>query len=907
MLTRASHERKRRILTNASTPARTLVRSYVRLIESVSDKMIAGGITSVRQTEKMKTALSLTVILILSIGTKLPPSGAFSSRAILLSANSTDDERGLVALDQELRELTNPFTIVCVAARPGDEDDGALAYLRKKQGARTVLLFATRGEGDYSSNVAEMDAELGAIHTRESIAAARLLGSDVMFLNLRDPGYSKSADELLALWGHDEALNRFVRAYRSLRPDVIITRHDSKTGEGVSQAVARLALEAFAGSANAKVAPEAGSEAWEVQRFFGPAGSGAPHVTINLNEYDRVRGRSYAQIGLAAHNQFASTGADLDRLTPERETSAYKLLASASDEKLKSGAGLLDGLDIPEKVGRSIVPPRVGDQNVLNAVNLGDRLIDALVEKLIEKRAEGTVADLRERYGGQFIRVARFTAVIERALALALGLNVQVGLSDRVVVPGQKLTARIALQNGGARAFPVVLRAPQQLTGQENTEPLKETEVLGLGPGSLVSNEFEYEVPKQSPLTVPVSSHLFDESYYAVGSTLPGTQPDEPFGNQLILSAEVGLGQVSIRLAALARFDIAPPVEVSTVPFAMLKDWSTPRDFEFPVRVRNRTPGALAGALWVVPLALSQDEYEPLHLAFTVEDQEITARLKLHLPILKPPLAPDVLIEFRPEKPAPPDPLGSAKIAVRAIDFAVADGLKVGYIAGRSDWLSFALAELGVTQRELKIEDIGSIEHGSDASQSRPDCSDLSSIFDAVVVDEDAYLARPGLILQNRCLLRYARTGGNLVVLSQRPDDWNLILSRQQFAPYSIKLSTDRVAYENSRVKILESEHLVMSAPNQISFKDFEGWLAERAVNVPREWAPEFSALIEASDPGEEPSRGALLASRYGEGTYIFTSLSLRKQLLGGTAGAYRLFANLVSLSKTAKPPSKPQ
>src|SRR5262245_66026912 len=59
-------------------------------------------------------------------------------------SGGVEDERGIVALDQTLREITNPFTVLSVSARPGDEDDGTLAYLRKKFGARAVMLFATR-------------------------------------------------------------------------------------------------------------------------------------------------------------------------------------------------------------------------------------------------------------------------------------------------------------------------------------------------------------------------------------------------------------------------------------------------------------------------------------------------------------------------------------------------------------------------------------------------------------------------------------------------------------------------------------------------------------------------------------------------------------------------------------------
>ncbi len=852
----------------------------------------------------MKLTFSFVIALaLLAVGTP-PRYSSFALPALAQYSQATiEDERGIVALDQALREITNPFTVLCIAARPGDEDDGTLAEIRKKLGARTLILFATRGEAEDSPTRAELDHELGAVRTREAIEAARVIGADVSFLNLRDIGYSKSADEALSAWGHDEALRRMVRAIRSLRPDVIITNHGSKTGEGAEQAVARLALEAFSAAGATKLAPEAGSEAWPVRRFFERTDDSRASVKIDLTEYDHVRGMTYAQIGLAGRRRFFSRGASFDRLTPERETSYYKLIASAPDDTMTpdagSSTGLLGGLTLPENLSRSIAPPRVGDLKVVDAIATGERLIDALIEKLIEKRAEGTAGVMHERYGSEFVRVVRFTSALERAIALALGVNLEVTISDGVVVPGQTLSARIVLRNGGVRAFPAVFTTPERLPAPDKNSAYKDSDVIGVGTGGVATKELEYEIAKDVALTLPHSAHLYDEDYYAVGSTLPGAQPAAPFGGQLVVSAEIGLGQVNIRLGALARFDVASPVEISTIPFALVRDWSKSRDIAVPVRVRNRTPGKLAGALWVVPLALADDDYDPVHIAFAREDEEVTIKLKLRLPILKPPLAPDVLIEFRREKPGPADALGSAKIAVKAADFEVVEGLKAGYIRGLDDWLSFALTELGVEHSELKIGEISVTEHGNanSAAQSRIGCGDLAR-FDTIIVDNNAYFTRPELMLHNRCLLRYVRQGGNLVVLSQRPDDWNLVLANTQFAPYPIKLSKDRITIETAAVKITNADHPLMSKPNKITPKDFEGWVVERAVNIPREWSSEYTPLLESSDPGEEPNRGGLLVARYGEGTYVYVSLSMRRQLLAGNAGAYRVFANLVTLPK---------
>jgi hypothetical protein len=55
------------------------------------------------------------------------------------------------------------------------------------------------------------------------------------------------------------------------------------------------------------------------------------------------------------------------------------------------------------------------------------------------------------------------------------------------------------------------------------------------------------------------------------------------------------------------------------------------------------------------------------------------------------------------------------------------------------------------------------------------------------------------------------------------------------------------------------------------------------------------------NDPGEEHKDGGLLIGKYGEGHFIYTGLSFFRQLPEGVPGAYKLFANLVSIGKIKK------
>jgi hypothetical protein len=90
----------------------------------------------------------------------------------------------------------------------------------------------------------------------------------------------------------------------------------------------------------------------------------------------------------------------------------------------------------------------------------------------------------------------------------------------------------------------------------------------------------------------------------------------------------------------------------------------------------------------------------------------------------------------------------------------------------------------------------------------------------------------------------------------------------------------------------------VLTTPNRITEADFDGWVQERGLYFPDKWDERFSAILASSDPGETPLQGGLLVARYGKGYFVYTSLAWFRQLPEGVPGAYRLFANLVSLGK---------
>src|SRR5712664_3506574 len=267
----------------------------------------------------------LATVLTASLGLSLALQAGTHTQEVTSSVASAT-QMNPVELHQSIIDLTNPFTVMCIAAHPDDEDGTSLIVMRHKYGAYTVSLFSTFGEGGQNAIGPELYEELGAIRARETMAAAEIQGSEPHFLGLKDFGYSKSADEAFKFWGHDEALRRMVLEIRKLRPDVIITNHSVTTNDhGHHQATGRLELEAFDAAADPKRFAEQLKTAelltpWQVQRLFvrqrgnqavqnpDRQGGGSDFVTIDPNERDPIRGTMFAEQALAALQKHATPG-----------------------------------------------------------------------------------------------------------------------------------------------------------------------------------------------------------------------------------------------------------------------------------------------------------------------------------------------------------------------------------------------------------------------------------------------------------------------------------------------------------------------------------------------------------------------------------------------------------------------
>jgi hypothetical protein len=162
--------------------------------------------------------------------------------------------------------------------------------------------------------------------------------------------------------------------------------------------------------------------------------------------------------------------------------------------------------------------------------------------------------------------------------------------------------------------------------------------------------------------------------------------------------------------------------------------------------------------------------------------------------------------------------------------------------------------------------------------------------FDTIVVGVRASESRPAFAAANARLLQYVRDGGTLIVQYQQVD-----YAARGLPPFKAG-GNSRVTDEEAAVRILEPTHPAFTTPNRITSADFDGWVQERNLYAWATFDPQYTPLLETADPNEPPQRGGELSARLGKGYYVYTSYAWFRQLPAGVPGAYRLFANLLSL-----------
>lgn len=719
-----------------------------------------------------------------------------------------------------------PLVVMNLAAHPDDEDGSTLTYYRKAKDAIAYSVIFTRGEGGQNEIGPELYHALGAIRTEETERAARILGTQVYFLNFYDFGFSKHADEAFEKWGgRDSVTASLVYLIRKLKPDVLFTNHDTVTvgprrQHGQHQAVGIAAYDAFALAADPSYHPDQlsqpGVDLWQPKRLFLRYWQkpDSYDVAVPVGDEYEPAAKPYVDVAMDALREHASQGMGMfaDRFRPE--ATYFALLRSATDAPLGN-------TDLTANL-----PPNV--------------------------KAEPDVSYL--------IDSGRIPQLPEDALTL----------NDAIAVPGQQVELRWDQEKLPERrirwefegAIDTTLRLSDQTPG------IARLVVSPTAAPTLPAERFQYDrFLNHAPVLYKLYRAGTDELLAAGYLPLDIAPPVTAAFRDEAVRLRPGRNPLAVDLQVFA-----PDIRSLPVVLAVANDSSRTVLAQQQQTLALPENGVFDDTLWVdLPDSLPSGNYTVVLNGLARQETRSSGRAR-----------------------TPSGHSFSATVPGRVVDVSIPPDLAVGVIQSYDDAMVRALRELGASYVLL---DSTALAEGRFQGLT------------TIIVDIRAYLVRPDLRTYNDRLLDWVEGGGHLIVNYQKTFEWNpdaadpFVSGRTNpsgLAPFPILLGRERVTREEAPIEILQPDHPLFNAPNVIRPADWEGWVQERGLYFPIEYDDQYQELLATNDPGEEPLRGGILLARHGQGTYLYTPLVWYRQLKQHHPGAYRMFANLLSLPLTA-------
>jgi LmbE family N-acetylglucosaminyl deacetylase len=664
------------------------------------------------------------------------------------------------------------------------------------------------------------------------------------------------------------------------------------------------------------------------------------NVRIPTGTYDPLLAGYYTQISHEGLDNQKTQGQGSSIPEPQPTVTSYHRFASlvkASDSEssffegidtsLMGIADLAHGGDAAflraslEKINTT-VETAIGEFSAIHPDKVAPALADGLkaTSALIAQVQASTLTD-EEKYNVRHelkIKQTQFNNALAVSLGLSLDAEVETSTVDKTLtpfdfaIPGQKFSVNVHMADQGAEE---VVLDHVWLEGPEKEDWASHTtgkNVSGkLQGNTAVDQHFSLEIPENAAPTKPYFTRAsIEQPYYDVTDsryrTLPfGPYPLAAWAQFVFDGATVQLAQVVQRGkrepglgTVLEPIQVAPAISVAIVPKVGIVPLNE-REFNLAVVVKSQVKGPAHG---MVKLTLPSGwRSNPVSAPFStlLEDEQQTVSFRIYPAALtQKDYTVDAVASFNGQEytsgfvttgyPG----LRSHNLYSRAayrtsgVDVKVAPGLKVGYIEGTGDDVPKSLENLGIKVDFLSAQDIAS--------------GDLHK-FNVVVLGIRTYGARPELAVYNERLLDYVKSGGVVIVQYQSAQyDHN-------FGPYPLELGTaERVVEEDGEAQILNPKSPALSWPNQITMKDFGGWVEERGHGFLGKWDPHYETPIEMHDPGQPPQDGGLLIAHYGRGIYVYTAYALYRQLPEGVPGGYRLFANLLSLAQNPELKKQP-
>lgn len=814
-------------------------------------------------------------------------------------------------LHDALQKLNFLGSALYFAAHPDDENTRMIAYLSNVRHANTAYLSLTRGDGGQNLIGSEIRELLGVIRTQELLAARRTDGGRQFFTRANDFGYSKHPDETFNIWDRDQVMADAIWVIRNFKPDIIINRFDHRSPgrtHGHHTASAMLSVESYGLSNDPSVYPEQleYTEPWRPERiffntswwFYGSRQAFAEAdksnmVTVDVGTYLPKRGVSVPEIAAVSRSQHKSQGFGSSGTRGSLEEYLELVKGSMPEGAADPFAGInttwtrvAGGAPVGEAVEAAIKnfdfdQPENSLPEILAIRNMIDNLpdghwkrikldeVNSIIEGVMGLFLEATAADPNVA-PGETIGI-ELEAINRSHLNIKLS-SVHIPALDLVL---QEEETMLAYNEGTDAEYEISFPADFPIS---NSYWLNERASLGMYP---VGDQKLRGLPQTPPAVEVVFKMEVQDPKTGTWSSIESVKPlvyktTDPVAGELY-----------------SPFEVTPPAFVGVAEKVYI--YANPKPQVIDVKV-TAGRGNVAGTLKLAYPDGWRLEPEQYEVELTRKDQEQTFKFTLYPSeqqdenYITPILEVDGEFYTKDRIRIEYDHIPTQTLVLDATAKVVRldikrEGQYIGYLMGAGDDIPQALEQIGYDVTILDDRDVNSDRLGD---------------FDAVILGIRAYNTLDRMPNYQPALMNYVKEGGTLIV--QYNTNRRLKVPMEELAPYPLKVSRDRVTVEEAEVRILAPDHPVLNTPNKITDADFDGWVQERGLYFPNEWAEEYTAILSSNDPGEPARDGGLLVAEYGEGHYIYTGYSWFRELPAGVPGAYRIFANLISLGNTPQP-----
>jgi hypothetical protein len=717
------------------------------------------------------------------------------------------------------------------------------------------------------------------------------------------------------------------------RPLVIHSRWSgtSADGHGHHQLAGYLTPLAFEAAADPEEFPEQlqeGLRPWQTKKLYSrPLDEAPATIQVQTGVFDPALGRTYAEIAFEGRSQHKSQNQGTIETLGPLASGVRALQAVVSVEKPEQT--IFDGLDV--------TLPGLAKLTGLPDGSLRAELeaIDGAAKKALQEyrplEPSRSVAPLIE--GITAIRAARqalssmTTSAPARAdadylLALkeqefteavirAAGVVVDPLADTETVVGGGRVGVNVRVflaQPAQASVASMTVKAPPSWA----VKPAGDRDAQGGRGRREVPNSsarYEVSVPANAPITQPyfLERPRQGDSY----QWSQGSPKGAPFASPLLIGeVELTVGGVNLVASQPVEYRFADPIRgelrrpISVVPevtvgldttLLIVPLGNTPRAQRVVARVTSGSPAPVRGTVRLrIPPGWSVVPQEA-PFALQSDGDQASAAFTLTAPANRRAGSVDIDAEARVGNSTYSQDIQvisyphiqthrlywPAHARAQVVDLKVAP-VKVGYIMGGGDEVPDAIRRMGIDVTMLDADMLAT--------------GDLSR-FDTIVVGIRASETRPDFVANNRRLLQYVERGGTLIVQYQQSE-----YVEGNMAPYPVsQKGNPRVTDETAPVKMLAPTHPIFTFPNRITSADFTGWVQERNLYALSDFDRRYTPLLETADPGEPPQHGGQLYAEVGKGRYVYTAYAWFRQLPAGVPGAYRQFANLISLSKARR------